>query len=149
MPIAYHTGTEVVHRVTQKGLSADAIGMKKDRLRVYEKALTTLPVSSEQALVIRNISAGIQGELYHEQMKFALATGDYEAARDLAQKTSKLRNNWKLSLTRLLMRVAPWLIRQLFLYRARLIRDYSYSHGPLRAALGAETDTSNGSRTAG
>lgn len=130
--MAYDAGAEVIHRVNEMGLAADPFAMKKDRILVYEKVLATLPVSPEQARVIRKIIAGIRGEFFLEQMKSALAAGDYEAARRFADQTSQFQKNWKVNLTRILMHVSPQLLRRLFLSRARFIGDRAYGSASQR-----------------
>lgn len=126
LPMTYDTGAKVIHRVNEIGLAADPFAMKKDRILVYEKVLATLPVSPQQARVIRKIIAGIRGEFFLEQMKSALAAGDYQAARRFADQTSEFQKNWKVNLTRILMHVSPQLLRRVFLRRARFIGDRAY-----------------------
>jgi hypothetical protein len=134
----------VVHRVNQTGLSSNAIGMKQDRIHVYEKLLTNLPVSPEQAHVIRTLIGRIQGEISLDQMKSALAVGDYDTARRLAHTISEMQNNWKVHFTRILMRMAPRLMRWIFLYRARLMGDRTFSIAPLGTT---EPDARDNART--
>jgi len=122
-PMAYHTDAEVVHRVNDAGLSANSLAMKTDRIRVYQKAAETLPITQKQRQTIQQIVAGIQAEGLVEKMKSALQAGDYRSARELAAQASKVYGNWKFSLAQFLLRAAPSVLRQLYVARAWLRRD--------------------------
>src|SRR5215469_3844150 len=50
--MAYHFDADVFHRVLEEGLSADRLAMKRDRIRVYEKLISTLPLSRRQRTTI-------------------------------------------------------------------------------------------------
>jgi glycosyltransferase involved in cell wall biosynthesis len=149
VPMTYHTGIGVVRRVHRSGLSADDVAMKQGRIKVYEKVLASLQLSPEQAALIRSTITEVQGEVYLEEMKSALALGDYETARRLAQNTVETQNNWKVKLARIFMRTAPSLLRQIFLCRARLFGDSPYSTAALRTAAVLENGRRDNTRSAG
>jgi GT2 family glycosyltransferase len=124
-PMAYHTDAEVVHRMNDAGLSANSLAMKTDRIRVYQKAAETLPITHKQKQTIQHIVAGIQAERLVEKMKSALQAGDYRSARDFAAQANQIQRNWKLSLAQLILRGAPSLLRRLYFAPAWLLRDHN------------------------
>jgi glycosyltransferase involved in cell wall biosynthesis len=125
--IAYHPDAEVYHRVHAVGLSADGLAMIKDRVRVYEKMATTLPVSREQRRIIRRMITKCEGDRYTEQLKEAMERRDYAAAREAAHRANAVESSWKLKLAMLGLRVAPRLFRMLNRSRSVLLQRRKYS----------------------
>jgi glycosyltransferase involved in cell wall biosynthesis len=117
----YHPNAEVVHRVNESGLSANALAMKTDRIRVYEKTLANFTISEGQARTIRGIIAGIRAEVKVAEMKSALAAGDYSCARVLAEQASTMQQNWKLSVASAVLAVAPPLLKWVYVASAWIL----------------------------
>jgi glycosyltransferase involved in cell wall biosynthesis len=146
-PMAYHADAEVVHRMNDAGLSANSSAMKADRVRVYQKAAHTLPITQKQQQTIQQIIAGIEAERLVEKMKSALQAGDYRSARDFAAQANKIQSNWKLSLAQFVLRGAPGLLRRLYFARAWSLRDRNSSSAEPSEDVPRAGDRESGDRS--
>ena len=128
--ITFHTEAQVYHRISPDSLSADRWSMKRDRIRVYQKIGSTLPVSEEQSQIIARMVAHTEAQCDVEQLKDALEKGDYSRAVDAANRAGSRRSNWKLKASLFGLRVAPRLFRLLHLGRSLLLSRQGYSRRP-------------------
>lgn len=117
--MAFHPHPQVFHRINDGGLSADRLAMRRDRIRVYEKIASTLPISSEQRQVTRDLAREVEANCHIDEVKEAVEQGDYEAARKSVRLARELRDRWKLRLSALGLRLAPKLFRRLHLLRSK------------------------------
>jgi glycosyltransferase involved in cell wall biosynthesis len=120
--MAYHPDADVYHRVSETSLSADRWSMKKDRIRVYQKVVESLPVSNEQRRVVQGLVADIETACDVDLLKRFLHRGDYLRAREAAQRANARGSGWKVGVAGLGLRLAPGLFRQFFRARAWFLR---------------------------
>src|SRR5258708_6273158 len=97
--MAFHSDAQVYHRISSTGLSANRWEMKRDRIRVYQKIGTTLPVTETQKRVINEMVAKTEAECDVEALKGALEMGDYDTAVKAADRASSVAKNWKVRLS--------------------------------------------------
>ncbi|HET8823549.1 MAG TPA: glycosyltransferase family A protein [Terriglobales bacterium] len=117
--MAYHPDAEVYHRMHEVSLSADSLAMIKDRVRVYNKTVSSLDISKEQKQIIRRMVTKSQSDGYIEQLKDALDREDYAEAREAAERALSVESTWKLRLAKLGLRVSPRAFG--LLHRSRLL----------------------------
>jgi glycosyltransferase involved in cell wall biosynthesis len=117
--MAYHSDAPVFHRITESGLSADRWSMKKDRIRVYEKMASTLPISVEQLETIHQLIKKAEADCHIDELKHAVERGDYEAAQEAMDRARAIKDRWKLKFSAFALKLAPGLFRRFHLARAR------------------------------
>src|SRR5258708_39952113 len=78
--MAFHSDAQVYHRISSTGLSANRWEMKRDRIRVYQKIGTTLPVTENQNQVINDMIAKTEADGDVEALDGSLEMSDYVAA---------------------------------------------------------------------
>jgi glycosyltransferase involved in cell wall biosynthesis len=102
------------------GLAGNWELMKRARIRVYEKTLSSGPVTEEQARVIRGKIESIEGELHLEFSKEWLLAGKFKDALRAAREANKWVPHWKLRAALIGLRFFPGLLQKF--YRAHLRR---------------------------
>ncbi len=117
--MAYHPDAEVYHRMHEVSLSADSLAMIKDRVRVYNKTASSLPISKEQEQIIRRMITKSQSDGYIEQLKDALDREDFAEAREAAVRALSVESTWKVRLAELGLRLSPRAFG--LLHRSRLL----------------------------
>ena len=123
--MAYHCDADVFHRVLDEGLSADRLAMKRDRIRVYEKLIKTLPLSRRQRTTIENLAADTRRDCDVDILKHLLDAEDYQNAVVVAGRVNARSSSWKLTVAYLGLRFAPRLFGHLHRIRTRLVhREY-------------------------
>ncbi len=124
--MAYGRRVQVRHRAGH-GLSSDAEGMKRGRLRAYENIVTFTPLTTAQQTIVdrkrRELEAGIQIEV----AKRRLEEGRFDEARAAVEQALKVAPTLKVKLGALGMRFAPRLARHF--YHAYLLILRSGSQG--------------------
>lgn len=128
--MAYHSDADVFHRVTEHGLSADRLAMKRDRIRVYEKLITTVPLSRRQRATIESLAADTRRGCDVDILKHLLEAEDYQNAVVVAGRVNARGSSWKLTLAYMGLRFAPRLFGQLHRIRTRFIRRRPLAGGP-------------------
>jgi glycosyltransferase involved in cell wall biosynthesis len=121
--MAYHLDAQVFHRLNDAGLSADRLAMKQARIQVYQKLDATLRVSPEQRRAIRQQIANTETECHLEEMKNAVAEGDYAAALEWGDRVQRSRRSFRFRFLMFALRTAPRIFRRVYLWRARLLKD--------------------------
>jgi glycosyltransferase involved in cell wall biosynthesis len=121
--ITFHLEAQVCRRVYDTSLSADRGSMKKDRIRVYQKMASTLPVSEKQKQIIRRMVDDTQAQCEVERFKDALEKGDFDLALEAGARTSTLRKNWKVKIALLGLRLAPRFFRRIHLSWASFMNN--------------------------
>jgi len=120
----YHSGVHVIHRLSPDSLSGDRYVMKRARIEAYQKALSTLPISSAQRELIERLIAKNEAECQTDLAKQFLHSGEYAKALEAAQRASSAKKNWK-------MRAAVFGIRR----APRAFRIYHAAYQQLLLAL--------------
>ncbi len=120
--MAYHSDAQVFHRISDTSLSADRWSMKQDRIRVYRKIASTLPVSEGQRHVLEELVAKTEADSDVDLLKHFLRLGEYSKALDAAQRANARKGSWKVRIAYLGLYLAPRLFRQLHRARAWLFR---------------------------
>ncbi len=139
--MAYHPDADVFHRVSETSLSADRLSMKKDRIRVYQKVVESLPVSDEQRRVVHRLVADIETACDVDLLKHFLHRGEYPRAREAAQRANARGSGWKVRVAALGLRLTPGLFRQFFRARAWLLRIRKHHNAPTAGTLPSHADT--------
>lgn len=119
--MAYHSDADVFHRVWEHGLSADRLAMKRARIRVYEKLITTLPLSRRQRATIEKLAADTRRDCDVDILKQLLEAEDYQNAVVVAGRVNARSSSWKLTLAHVGLRFLPRLFGQLHRIRTRLV----------------------------
>jgi glycosyltransferase involved in cell wall biosynthesis len=105
-------------RVHGDNLSGTTIDQIERPLRVFEKTLTSMPLTEqERDIVLRRVRL-LTASLARERGKELLRNGDFPAARLAFDEARRGLQAWKLHATALGLRVAPHLVRRLYLSRA-------------------------------
>lgn len=118
----YSRRAGLYHFVTEKGLSSNRYLMGKALIEVYEKTISTLPLSAAQRELVRQRVERIQGACQTELVKEFLGAGEYDRALDTARSTHPSVRNWKLALTVFGLRSAPGLFRYCHGVYERILR---------------------------
>ena len=122
---AYQQEILAVRRLHGENLSGTRLNELERALHVFAKALKTLPLTRQEQDAARQRVRALNGELAREHVKVRLILGDFEEARRLLDAAHSAAPNWKLLAARLGLRLAPALVRRLYMARG--------------AALGAAT----------
>jgi glycosyltransferase involved in cell wall biosynthesis len=123
--MAYHPDADVFHRVSEHGLSADRLAMRRDRIRVYEKLIASLPLSRRQRATIEKLAADTRRDCDVYILKHLLENEDYQNALVVARRVKARSSSWKLTLAHLGLRLAPRLFGLLHRIRTRFVqREY-------------------------
>jgi GT2 family glycosyltransferase len=95
----YHSGLHVRHNLSGESLSGNHYAMKRARIKVYQKAASTLPVSAAQRELIRSLVAKAEAECDTDLAKQFLHAGQYQRALEAARRASAIKNHWKMRAT--------------------------------------------------
>jgi len=120
----YHPGLHVIHRLSPNSLSGDRYVMKRVRIEVYQKTLSTLPISPAQKDLIERLIAKNEAECQTDLAKRFLHSGEYGKALEAAQRACSAKKNWKMRATVFGIRLAP-----------RAFRIYHAAYQKLLSAL--------------
>jgi glycosyltransferase involved in cell wall biosynthesis len=102
----YYRGVGVEHRLLPGGLSADGYLLKQARIEVYKKVLT-LPLSSAQHQLVRELIDWTEGKSQMDLVKRHVCAGQYEEAREAAEKAFVLLKDRKSRLAAFGLRTIP------------------------------------------
>jgi hypothetical protein len=80
--------------------------------------MRTLPLSGVERAAAVNRTRELEAELAREHGKERLARGDYSGALRFLEQACNVLPSWKLRAARLALRVAPQLLRRVYLARA-------------------------------
>jgi glycosyltransferase involved in cell wall biosynthesis len=108
----------VLRRVHDQNLSGTAINEQERPLRVLEKVVATLPLSEPQQILARRRIQHLNGTLAREQGKEFLRRGDFSSARREFARSQYCSFSWKTYAALIGLRVAPHVVRRLYLIRA-------------------------------
>ena len=106
------------HRIHDDNLSG-GLSMRLERATsVFNKAVTQLPLTPDQREVARRQIRQFEAELSIERGKELLAKGDFVAARTALTAAQQVAARWKVHAALIALRVAPHLLRRVYLARA-------------------------------
>jgi glycosyltransferase involved in cell wall biosynthesis len=114
---AYHEEVLAVRRLHGENLSGTRLNELERALHVFSKALETLPLTRRERQVARQRVHTLNGELAREHGKERLLRGDFDEARRLLDAAHRAAPHWKLLAARFGLRLAPSLLRRLYLAR--------------------------------
>jgi len=113
----YTTQPLVLRRVHDTNLSGTSINEQERPLSVLEKTIETLQLSPPQRIIARERIRYLRSMLARERGKEFLRQGDFMSARREFLRARRGGFSWKLSAALLGLRVAPHLMRRLYLLR--------------------------------
>jgi glycosyltransferase involved in cell wall biosynthesis len=112
---AYQKNTLAARRIHDANLSGSRVDELQRAMSVLQKALVTLPLTTDERDVAWRRVRTLTSELAREHGKSRLACGDFTAARQLLDAAHRDLPNWKLLAARVGVRLAPNLLRRLYL----------------------------------
>lgn len=105
-------------RVHDDNLSGNAINEVERPLRVFEKTLATMPLTARERDIAERRVRVLTAALARERGKELLRRGDFPAARQAFDEARSGLMAWKLHAAAIGLRIAPHLVRRLYLSRA-------------------------------
>jgi len=114
----------VLRRVHDSNLSGSAIDEQERPLHVLEKAVGTMPLSPQQLDIAQERIRHLRSTLAREHGKEYLRQGDFSKARQEFMRARQGGFSWKLSAALLGLRIAPHLMRRLYLRRAASLMSH-------------------------
>ncbi len=115
---ACHRKVLVHYTVSTRGLSGDTVGQLERRLELLHKIQARGGLSaSEEAALKRNLEENT-ARLALERGKAKLLEEDFAGALHYFSESQKLRNNWKLALIGICLRVAPKMFSRFYRLRS-------------------------------
>jgi cellulose synthase/poly-beta-1,6-N-acetylglucosamine synthase-like glycosyltransferase len=113
----YQREVLAMRRLHGKNLSGTRLNELERALHVFDKALNTLALTATEEAAARQRVRRLNGELARERGKARLAAGDFAGARHFLDVARGAAPNWKLTAARLGLRLAPSLLRRVYLSR--------------------------------
>jgi GT2 family glycosyltransferase len=115
---AHHPTVLMHHRIHEDNLSG-GLRMRLERATsVFNKAITQLSLNPQEREVARQQVRRFEAELAIEHGKELLAQGDFAAARTALTAAQRTAARWKVHAALIALRVAPHLLRRVYLARA-------------------------------
>jgi len=115
--VTYQRKVLVIRRVHDDNLSGTALNEQERPLRVLEKTLRTMPLSERERAVAERRVRYLRGALAREYGKELLRREDYPGARREFARACRNNFSWKLHAALVGLRIAPQLLRRLYLRR--------------------------------
>jgi glycosyltransferase involved in cell wall biosynthesis len=116
--LAYTSQVLVLRRIHGENLSGTSVNEQERPLRVLEKALTTMQLTPQQRHIAQERIRHLRFTLAREHGKEFLMKGDFARARQEFLNARADAFSWKISAALLGLRIAPNLMRRLYLMRA-------------------------------
>jgi glycosyltransferase involved in cell wall biosynthesis len=116
--LAYTSQVLVLRRIHDENLSGTSVNEQERPLRVLEKALETMQLSPQQRHIAQERIRHLRFTLGRESGKEFLLRGDFTQARQEFLRARANAFSWKISAALLGLRIAPHLVRRLYLIRA-------------------------------
>jgi glycosyltransferase involved in cell wall biosynthesis len=108
----------VLRREHRDNLSGNTIDAVERPLTVLRKTLATMPLRDHERAIACGRVRELEAALARERGKVLLGNGDFDAARQAFEAACAGVHAWKLHAARLGLRLAPQLVRRLYLSRA-------------------------------
>jgi glycosyltransferase involved in cell wall biosynthesis len=115
--LAYQRKPLLSYRSRANSLSGDAINSHKRELRVFDKIEQSYEFTPAERREVTAVIRNRRALLEYELGKLYLIPGDFARARESFASANSLRRSWKSGLSLWLTRLAPGLIRALYLRR--------------------------------
>jgi glycosyltransferase involved in cell wall biosynthesis len=116
--MAYQRKVLVLRRIHDDNLSGSAINEQERPLRVLEKTLRTMQLSPGQRAIAEARVRYLNATLARERGKRCLEQADYAGARREFERARHGEFSWKIHAALIGLRVAPNLVRRIFLLRS-------------------------------
>ena len=117
--LAYQRKILLRYRSRPNSLSGDAINSHQRELRVFDKVEQSYEFTPAEREEVSEVIRSRRALLEYELGKLYLAPGDFARARQSFANANNLRRSWKARLALCLARIAPGLLRGLYLRRAQ------------------------------
>jgi len=117
--LAYQRKVLLSYRSRPNSLSGDAINSHRRELRVFDKIEQSYDFTPAERVEVSAVIRNRRALLEYELGKLYLVPGDFAAARQSFANANNLERSWKARLALWLTRVAPSLLRGLYLRRAQ------------------------------
>lgn len=124
--IDYQRRVLALRRLHGDNLSGTRLNELERALHVFGKAMRTLPLTARERGVAERRVRELQGELARERGKARLASGEFGEALRAIDEALRVLPSWKLKAARLGVRIAPHLVRRLYL--SRRLESHSKNH---------------------
>lgn len=108
----------VERRVHNDNLSGNAIAELERPIRVFAKTLETMTLSADERAIVQRRMRVLRAALAREQGKELLKVGDLPGARRAFDEARRGIQAWKLHAMAIGLRVAPALVRRLYLSKS-------------------------------
>jgi glycosyltransferase involved in cell wall biosynthesis len=119
--LAYQRQVLVLYRIHEENLSGTALNQVERPLRILERLVATTQLSPRESRMAHERIRYLRGDLARENGKELLRVGNYEAARREFRRARRVISSWKLRAAVVGLRVAPHLVRSIFLRRMAAI----------------------------
>ena len=117
--LAYQRKVLLSYRSRPNSLTGDAINSHRRELRVFDKIEQSYEFTPAERVEVSAVINRRRALLEYELGKLYLVPGDFAAARQSFANANNLRRSWKPRLALWLTRIAPGLLRGLYLRRAQ------------------------------
>jgi glycosyltransferase involved in cell wall biosynthesis len=117
--LAYHRKVLLSYRSRPNSLTGDAINSHRRELRVFDKIEQSYDFTPVERLEVTAVIRSRRALLEYELGKLYLGPGDFARARESFVNANSLQRSWKPRLALWLTRIAPGLLRTLYLRRAQ------------------------------
>src|SRR6266481_2408694 len=115
--LAYQRKVLLRYRSRPNSLTGDAINSHRRELRVFDKIEQSYDFTPAERIEVSAVIKSRRALLEYELGKLYLVPGDFARARQSFANANKLRRSWKARLALCLTRIAPGLLRGLYLRR--------------------------------
>jgi glycosyltransferase involved in cell wall biosynthesis len=122
--LAYTSPVLVLRRIHEENLSGTLVNEQERPLRVLEKAVSTMTLSASESAVAQERIRYLNSSLARESGKEYLRRGDFKRARQEFLRARRAGFSWKISAALLGLRVAPHLMRRLYLRRVATMTSH-------------------------
>ncbi len=117
--LAYQRKVLLSYRSRPNSLSGDAINSHRRELRVFDKIEQSYDFTPAERVEVSAVIRNRRALLEYELGKLYLVPGDFAAARQSFANANNLERSWKARLALWLTRIAPGLLRGLYLRRTQ------------------------------
>jgi glycosyltransferase involved in cell wall biosynthesis len=115
--MSYQRKVLVLRRIHDDNLSGTLINEQERPLRVLEKTLSTMPLSPQQRTIAQERVRYLNASLARERGKKFLEEGNFTGAQREFERARHGEFSWKIHAALAGLRIAPHLVRRLFLMR--------------------------------
>ncbi len=113
--IGYQRRVQLKYRVTSTGLSGGSVDRVRRAMDVFQRLSGLDGLSAEEKDIIARRIESFRADLAREQGKAHLVSGNFAEARVAFAEANRLRPSTKLSAVTMLSRVAPGILRRIYL----------------------------------